>query len=178
MGLCVCVRGFSKLVRCRWVGKINQIAEISFLYEKKNRIEKKYNTNKNLAGVRNPKEAQKNIESRVDFSDLDDVKIDYLYLDTGNLKSVRQFAHTVQQKYSKIDILINNAGIMAAPYWKTEDGFESQFAVNYLGHFLLTHLLMPQLRVAGTQDLHSRVINVSSCANLVGNINMDDINGT
>lgn len=109
---------------------------------------------------------------------MDDVKIDYLYLDTGNLKSVRQFAQSVQQKYSKIDILINNAGIMAAPYYLTVDGFESQFAVNYLGHFLLTHLLMPQLRAAGTQDLHSRVINVSSVANLVGNIDMDDINGT
>lgn len=131
-----------------------------------------------FTGVRNPKEAQKNIESRVDFSDLDGVKIDYLYLDTGNLKSVRQFAQAVQQKYSKIDMLINNAGIMTPPYYLTEDGFESQFAVNYLGHFLLTHLLMPQLRAAGTQDLHSRVINVSSCANLVGNINMEDINGT
>lgn len=114
----------------------------------------------------------------MDFSDLNNVKIYYEYLDTGNLKSVRQFAKTVQQKYAKIDILINNAGIMATPYYQTEDGFESQFAVNYLGHFLLTHLLMPQLRAAGTQDLNSRVINVSSCANLVGNIDMKDINGT
>lgn len=109
---------------------------------------------------------------------MENVKIDYEYLDTGNLNSVRQFAKTVQQKYSKIDILINNAGIMATPYYLTVDGFESQFAVNYLGHFLLTHLLMPQLKAAGTQDIHSRVINVSSCANLVGSINMDDINGT
>lgn len=131
-----------------------------------------------FAGVRNPKEAQKNIETRVDFSDLEGVKVDYEYLDTGNLKSVRQFAASVQQKYSKIDLLINNAGIMATPYYLTEDGFESQFAVNYLGHFLLTHLLMPQLRAAGTLDLNSRVVNVSSCANIIGDINMDDINGT
>lgn len=131
-----------------------------------------------IMGVRNPKEAQKNIESRVDFSDLDGVKIHYEYLDTGNLKSVRQFAKSVQQKYSKIDILINNAGIMATPYYLTEDGFESQFAVNYLGHFLLAHLLMPQLRAAGTQDFNSRIINVSSCANILGDINMKDINGT
>lgn len=129
-------------------------------------------------GVRNPKEAQKNIESRVDFSELNGVKIYYEYLDTGNLKSVRQFAKSVQQKFAKIDILINNAGIMATPYYLTEDGYESQFAVNYLGHFLLTHLLMPQLRAAGTQDLNSRIVNVSSCANIVGTINMDDINGT
>lgn len=114
----------------------------------------------------------------MDFSDIEGVKIHYEYLDTGNLKSVRQFVKSVQQKYSKINYLINNAGIMAAPYHLTEDGFESQFAVNYLGHFLLTHLLMPQLKAAGTQDLNARVINVSSCANLVGNINMKDINGT
>lgn len=131
-----------------------------------------------IAGVRNPTEAKKNIESRVDFTDLDGVKIDYEYLDTGNLKSVRQFAKSVRQKYTKIDILINNAGIMATPYYLTEDGFESQFAVNYLGHFVLTHLLMPQLRAAGTQDLNSRIVNVSSCANILGTINMDDINGT
>lgn len=131
------------------------------------------------SGVRNPKEAQKNIESRVDFSELDSsTKVTYEYLDTGNLKSVRQFAKAVQEKYPKIDILLNNAGIMATPYHLTEDGFESQFAVNYLGHFLLTHLLMPQLRAAGKQDLNARVINVSSCANIIGNINMDDINGT
>lgn len=129
-----------------------------------------------IAGVRNPTEAKKNIESRV--TDLEGVKIDYEYLDTGNLKSIQQFAKSVRQKYTKIDILINNAGIMATPYYLTEDGFESQFSVNYLGHFLLTHLLMPQLRAAGTQDLNSRVINVSSCANLLGTINMDDINGT
>lgn len=115
----------------------------------------------------------------MDFSELDSsTKITYEYLDTGNLKSVRQFAKAVQEKYPKIDILLNNAGIMATPYHLTEDGFESQFAVNYLGHFLLTHLLMPQLRAAGKQDLNARVINVSSCANIIGNINMDDINGT
>lgn len=131
-----------------------------------------------ISGVRTPKEAQKNIESRVDFSDLEGVKIHYEYLDTGNLKSVRQFAKIVKEKYNKIDLLINNAGIMATPYYVTEDGYESQFAVNYLGHFLLTHLLMPQLRSAGKQDLNSRIINVSSCANILGNINMDDINGT
>lgn len=130
------------------------------------------------SGVRNPKEAQKNIEARVDFTDLEDVNVDYEYLDTGNLKSIRQFAKTVQQKYTKIDLLINNAGIMATPYYVTEDGFESQFAVNYLGHFLLTHLLMPQIRAAGKLDLNSRIVNVSSCANLIGDINMDDINGT
>lgn len=110
---------------------------------------------------------------------MDDITatVDYQFLDTGNLKSVRQFATAVRSKYAKIDILINNAGVMATPYHLTEDGFESQFAINYLGHFLLTHLLLPQLKAAGTQDLNARIVNVSSCAHRVGNINFDDING-
>lgn len=103
--------------------------------------------------------------------------ISYEYLDTGNSKSVRDFAAMIRKSHSKVDLLINNAGIMAPPYHITEDGYESQFAVNYLGHFLLAHLLMPLLRAAGAQDLNARIINVSSCAHLYGRINFDDING-
>lgn len=64
---------------------------------------------------------------------------------------------------------------MFGPYVLTEDEFESQLAVNYLGHFLLTHLLMPQLKAAGTQNAHSRIVNVSSVAHYLGDINFDDI---
>lgn len=102
----------------------------------------------------------------------------YETLDTASLKSVRQFAANVLKEYSKIDILINNAGVMATPYHVTEDGFESQFAINYLGHFLLTHLLYPLLVKAGTENLRARIVNVSSCVHLIGEINFDDINGT
>lgn len=66
---------------------------------------------------------------------------------------------------------------MATPFHITEDGFESQFAINYLGHFLLSHLLLPALRAAGTKELRSRIVNVSSCVHLLGYINFDDING-
>lgn len=127
-------------------------------------------------GVRNPKECQRNIEALINLEELEGVTISYEFLDTGNLKSVRQFAASVKTKYEKIDILINNAGVMATPYHLTEDGFESQFAINYLGHFLLTHLLLPEIKAAGTQDLNARIINVSSCVNLLGKINFDDIN--
>lgn len=65
---------------------------------------------------------------------------------------------------------------MNVPYKKTEDGFESQLAVNYLGHFLLTHLLLPQLKAAGTEGCKSRVVNVSSCVNIYGTINWNDLN--
>lgn len=66
---------------------------------------------------------------------------------------------------------------MASPFKLTEDGFESQLAVNYLGHFLLTHLLLPQLRAGGTKECNSRVVNVSSCVHLIGNIDFDDLHG-
>lgn len=74
-------------------------------------------------------------------------------------------------------MLINNAGIMAPPYELTVDGFESQLAINYLGHFLLSHLLLPEIKAAGTSGKRSRIVNVSSCVHKLGVINFDDING-
>lgn len=73
-----------------------------------------------------------------------------------------------------------SAGIMFMPYEETEDGFESQFAVNYLGHFLLTHLLLPRMFEASRRFTTSpRIVNVSSCAHEVSPIiNFDDINMT
>lgn len=65
---------------------------------------------------------------------------------------------------------------MFGPYSETEDGFESQFAVNYLGHFLLTHLLLSNIVEAGTAQENARIVNVSSCAHLAGSIDFDDIN--
>lgn len=66
---------------------------------------------------------------------------------------------------------------MFAPYKITEDGYESHFVVNFLGHFLLQHLLLPLLKAAGTEEKRARIVNVSSCAHLVGRINYKDING-
>lgn len=66
---------------------------------------------------------------------------------------------------------------MFGPYIESRDGFESQFSTNYLGHFLLTHFLLPQLKAGGAADaLKARIVNVSSCAHLVGEINFEDIN--
>lgn len=93
------------------------------------------------------------------------------------MASVRQFAERVRSQHSRIHVLINNAGIMGSPYARTVDGFEEQLAVNYLGHFLLTHLLLPELRAAGTPERRSRIVNVSSCVHLLGVINFDDIHG-
>lgn len=126
--------------------------------------------------MRNPTDAKVSLEARIDFTELKGVQIHYECLDTGKLESVEQFAKSVQAKYAKIDLLINNAGIMATPFQLTADGFESQLAVNYIGHFYLTHLLMPQLRAAGATDLNARVVNVSSVANIAGDVHFDDIN--
>ena len=85
-------------------------------------------------------------------------------LDLQDLSSVRQFADGID----KADVLINNAGIMAAPYALTKDGFESQIGTNHLGHFALTNLLLPKLT--------DRVVTVSSMAHWPGRINFDDLN--
>ena len=76
-------------------------------------------------------------------------------------------------KVSKIDVIVNNAGIMAVPYSKSADGFEYQLATNHLGHFLLTNLLMPRILAAAPG---SRIINVSSRGHQRGEFRFDDPN--
>ena len=85
-------------------------------------------------------------------------------LDLQNLASVRDFADSV----GLVDVLINNAGIMAVPYAITSDGFESQIGTNHLGHFALTNLLLPKLT--------DRVVTVSSMMHWTGRISLKDIN--
>ncbi|XP_060709154.1 retinol dehydrogenase 13 isoform X1 [Hemiscyllium ocellatum] len=93
-------------------------------------------------------------------------------LDLASLQSVRSFANKITETETRLDILINNAGIMRCPKWKTEDGFEMQFGVNHLGHFLLTNLLLDLLK----KSAPSRIVTVSSLAHIRGKINFDDIN--
>ena len=101
------------------------------------------------------------------------IKVEFRQLDLASLASVRRFCEHVLKEESHIDILINNAGIMSCPYWKTEDGFEMQFGVNHLGHFLLTNLLLDRLKKAPA----ARIVNVSSLAyKRTNGINFDDIN--
>ncbi|GGU45552.1 oxidoreductase [Streptomyces violascens] len=91
-------------------------------------------------------------------------------LDLADLASVREFA--AKFPYERLDLLINNAGVMALPYGKTADGFETQFGVNHLGHFALTGLLLPRLRAAGA----ARVVSVSSGMHALANIDIGDLN--
>lgn len=99
-----------------------------------------------------------------------DVKV--MRLDLADLSSVKGFAEEFKSKYSRLDRLINNAGVMIPPYSKTADGFELQFGTNHLGHFALTGRLLDVL--AKTQG--SRIVNVSSSAHKTGKINFDDLN--
>lgn len=93
-------------------------------------------------------------------------------LDLASFESIRQFASKILEDEPRIDILINNSGVMGCPYTKTKDGFEMQFGVNHLGHFLLTHLLLDRLKEAPT----ARIINVSSVAHsFVNGIIFDDL---
>ncbi|KAF4530086.1 hypothetical protein B566_EDAN001342 [Ephemera danica] len=97
-----------------------------------------------------------------------------LELDVGSLASVRTFAKQVLDACPRIHVLYNNAGIMHVPFELTVDGHESQFAVNYLGHFLLTHLLLPRLEASVENNIASRVVNVSSYAHYGGNMEFED----
>ncbi|XP_041843705.1 retinol dehydrogenase 13 [Melanotaenia boesemani] len=93
------------------------------------------------------------------------------HLDLASIYSVTQFAKDILDSEDRLDILINNAGVMMCPKWLTEDGFETQLGVNHLGHFLLTNLLLPIL----ISSAPSRVVNVSSIAHHGGRINFEDL---
>ena len=95
----------------------------------------------------------------------------FIELNLANLQTVRRFTDSFMSRYDRLDILLNNAGIMMVPYGITEDGFERQFGTNHLGHFALTGLLNEYL----LQTQGSRVVNVSSNAHYSGSLDFDDL---
>ena len=99
-------------------------------------------------------------------------KLEIREMDLSSLQSVNNFAEGVKSDYDKIDILINNAGIMTCPFDRTKDDFEIQMGTNHLGHFALTGLLMPLLHKAK----NARIIVTSSIGHKMGNIDFTDIN--
>jgi NAD(P)-dependent dehydrogenase (short-subunit alcohol dehydrogenase family) len=95
-------------------------------------------------------------------------------LDLADLASVSDFAADVSARYDRLDLLVNNAGVMAIPRRETADGFEMQFGTNHLGHFALTGRLLDRLlAVPG-----ARVVTVSSSVARMGRIRFDDLQGT
>jgi len=100
-------------------------------------------------------------------------RVEFMQLDLASLESIALFAEEFAVRHDRLDLLINNAGVMMTPFQKTEDGFELQFGTNHLGHFALTgHLLELVARTPG-----SRIVTVSSMAHKLGRIDFEDLNG-
>jgi NAD(P)-dependent dehydrogenase (short-subunit alcohol dehydrogenase family) len=110
-------------------------------------------------------------------------QLEMLPLDLGSLASVREAAAQELQRGLPLDVLVNNAGVMAPPKRQlTKDGFELQFGTNVLGHFALTGLLMPALEraasTAATEAQRPRVVTIASIAHKRGRIDFDDLQST
>jgi NAD(P)-dependent dehydrogenase (short-subunit alcohol dehydrogenase family) len=99
-------------------------------------------------------------------------QLEVIKLDLASLASVKRFAETFRTAHDRLDLLINNAGVMIPPFGKTEDGFELQFGCNHLGHFALTGRLIDALEATPA----SRVVSVSSMAHRFGSIDFDNLN--
>jgi NAD(P)-dependent dehydrogenase (short-subunit alcohol dehydrogenase family) len=103
--------------------------------------------------------------------------VEVIPLDLGSLESVRKFASAFTQRHQRLDGLVNNAGVMNPPKGTTQDGFETQFGTNHLGHFYLTELLLDTLK----STPGSRIVNLSSCYHdkamgREGKIHFEDLN--
>ncbi|CAN9506421.1 unnamed protein product [Ophioblennius macclurei] len=123
-----------------------------------------------IIACRDMEKAQTAVKEIIELSGRDDVVCKKL--DLSDSKSIREFAEGINQEEAKLNILINNAGVMVCPYGKTADGFEMQIGVNHFGHFLLTHLLVDLIK----KSTPARIITVSSMAHSWGSINLEDIN--
>ena len=110
-------------------------------------------------------------------TELAGAQLDSALMDLSDLDSVRATAADLASRYPRINLLINNAGVMACPLARTAQGFELQFGTNHLGHFLFTALLVPCL-VAGAAEagVDSRVIALSSRGHQFGDVDFDDPN--
>jgi NAD(P)-dependent dehydrogenase (short-subunit alcohol dehydrogenase family) len=99
-----------------------------------------------------------------------DARLEPLALDLTDLASIRRAASDVVARHKRLDVLLNNAGVMATPYLRTKDGFELQFGTNHLGHFALTGALFGLLQ----QTRGARVVSVTSGAHRLGRMRFDD----
>lgn len=104
-------------------------------------------------------------------ADMPDAKLVIIPLDLGSFSSIHHFAKELHKRYDKIDVLLNNAGIMMTPYGTTVDGLEQQQGINHFGHFLLTSLLFDLL----DQDSETRIVNISSLAHRGGTMNFNNL---
>lgn len=118
------------------------------------------------------RDAGKLAEAGTEIAEAAGANVDTLVCDLASLDSVRAAAKEAKERFAKIDILINNAGVMAPPMGRTKDGFETQFGTNHIGHFLLTNLLMPLIEKGD----HPRIVNLSSRGHHFDQVHFDDPN--
>jgi NAD(P)-dependent dehydrogenase (short-subunit alcohol dehydrogenase family) len=125
-----------------------------------------------VLACRNPEKARRaadEMESELDHHS----SLELLTLDLSDLVSVRRAAEQFLGSHARLDLLINNAGVMGTPYRQSPDGFELQMATNHLGHFALTGLLLPRL----VTTARARVVTVSSVMHRAGHIDFEDVTG-
>jgi NAD(P)-dependent dehydrogenase (short-subunit alcohol dehydrogenase family) len=99
--------------------------------------------------------------------------VDFIAADLGSLRQTRELANTFKRRFSHLDVLINNAGIFLPTRTVTEDNFETMFQVNYLSHFLLTSLLLDEIRNSG----QGRIINLTSNVYAIGKFDVKNLQG-
>ncbi len=99
--------------------------------------------------------------------------VDLLLADLSSQADIQTLAQTFQQRYERLDVLVNNAGAIFTERQLSVDGFEMTFALNHLGYFLLTHLLLDMLKTSAP----CRIVNVASSAHRRGRIHLDDLQG-
>ncbi|WDF52033.1 SDR family oxidoreductase [Paenibacillus sp. KACC 21273] len=121
-----------------------------------------------IMGCRNEERGQKALQEAREKSGSDQITL--MKCDLGSLQHIREFAEQFNQKYDRLDVLLNNAGVVNLKRQETEDGFEMSIGVNHLGHFLLTHLLLDALKASP----QGRIVVVSSGAYKIGKIHWDD----
>ena len=123
-----------------------------------------------VLACRNPEKGQKALDSILADKPKGHASVEAL--DLSDLDSVAAFARAFAKKHEKLDLLVNNAGVMVPPLGRTTQGFELQFGTNHLGHFALTARLLPLLE----KTKGARIVVVSSTASNMGKIDFDDLN--
>lgn len=121
-----------------------------------------------IMACRNSERGESALEQVIEKTQSEEVEL--MKCDLGSLESIRSFADHFKARYQTLDVLVNNAGVVAIKRGTTKDGFERMIGVNHLGHFLLTNLLLEQIKRASS----GRIITVSSGAYKTGTIHFDD----
>jgi NAD(P)-dependent dehydrogenase (short-subunit alcohol dehydrogenase family) len=117
------------------------------------------------------------VVTKIENEDSNKAPIHQIIMDLESFDSVRKAAAEILEKSGgKVNIIINNAGVMATPAGKTKDGWETQFGTNHLAHYLLFQLLKPALLASSTPEFNSRVVNVSSIGHRYGPVHLGDYN--